>query len=72
MATFYPSITDEQASLIKKATVFFVATADPALSEGPDGEGPRNISPKGGVPLHILSPNRVAFLGSQANSPNDE
>ena len=62
MATFYPSITDEQASLIKKAPVFFVATADPVLSEGPEGEGPLNISPKGGVPLHIISPNRVAFL----------
>ncbi len=62
MASFYPSITDEQATLIKKAPVFFVATADPVLSKGPGGEGPVNVSPKGGVPLHILSPNCLAFL----------
>ncbi len=62
MADFYPSITDEQAALIKKASMFFVASADPELSQGPAGEGPVNLSPKGGVPLHILGPNRVAFL----------
>ena len=62
MASFYPSITDEQATLIKNAPVFFIATVEPMLSEGPGGEGPVNVSPKGGVPLHILSPNRVAFL----------
>lgn len=62
MADFYPSITDEQAALIKKASMFFVASADPELRPGPEGEGPVNLSPKGGVPLHILSPNRVAFL----------
>ena len=42
--------------------MFFVASADPELRPGPEGEGPVNLSPKGGVPLHILSPNRVAFL----------
>ena len=62
MATFYSSITKEQAALIKKAPVFFIATADPALGEGPEGEGPVNLSPKGGVPLNVLTPNRVAFL----------
>jgi hypothetical protein len=62
MATFYPSITPEQADLIQASRLFFVATADPALANGPLGEGPINASPKGGVPLHILSPNRVAFL----------
>ena len=62
MATYYPSITDEQAALIKKAPMFFIATADPALGEGPEGEGPVNVSPKGGVPLHVLASNRVAFL----------
>lgn len=59
MASF---ITDEQATLIRSAPLFFVATADPNLARGPDGVGPVNISPKGGVPLHILSPNRVAYL----------
>lgn len=62
MATWYASITDEQAALIRNAAVFFVATADPHLTSGPDGAGPVNVSPKGGVPLHVLDPNRVAFL----------
>jgi len=62
VATFYPSITDEQANLIRNAPLFFVASAEPDLGPGPDGQGPINISPKGGVPLHILNKNRVAFL----------
>ena len=70
MASFYPSITDEQAELIESATLFFVATADPNLAAGPDGEGAVNVSPRGGVPLHILSPNRVAFL-DYAGSGNE-
>src|SRR5919206_1672232 len=70
MATFYPSITDEQAELIRNAAVFFVATADPQLAHGPNGEGAVNVSPRGGVPLHVLSPNRVAFL-DYAGSGNE-
>ena len=62
MSQFYKSITKEQSELINKAKLFFVATADPKLQSGSDGAGPVNVSPKGGVPLHILSPNRVAFL----------
>lgn len=62
MATFYDSITDDQAALINSAPLFFVATADPELSKSPEGGGPVNVSPRGGVPLHIISPNRVAFL----------
>lgn len=62
MATAYPSITGEQAELIRNAPVFFVASADPEMKSGPNGIGPVNLSPKGGVPLHILGPNRVAFL----------
>jgi len=62
MATFYPSITEEQAELIRNAPIFFVATVDPSLADGPNGTGPVNLSPKGRVPLHILGPNRVAFL----------
>ena len=62
MATQYTSITDEQATLIKHAPLFFVATADPNLETGPDGTGAVNLSPKGGTPLHILTPNRVAYL----------
>ena len=62
MADSHPSITAEQASLIATAPLFFVATADPNLVGEPDGIGPINMSPKGGVPLHMLDPNRVASL----------
>src|SRR6185295_9182128 len=62
MATYHPSITDEQAALIRSAAMFFVASADPQLAIGPNEVGPVNVSPKGGVSLHILGPNRVAYL----------
>ncbi len=62
MATYHPSITDEQAALIRDARLFFVASADPDLACGPHGVGAVNVSVKGGVPLHILGPNRVAYL----------
>jgi hypothetical protein len=62
MATWHDSITPEQAKLIDQSPLFFVASADPALGAGPGGAGPVNVSPKGGVPLHVLSPNRVAYL----------
>lgn len=62
MASFYSAITDEQAGLIEDARLFFVATADPDLREGPTSAGPVNVSPKGGVPLHIIDRNRVAYL----------
>lgn len=62
MATYYSAITDEQADLIKQSKVFFIASVEPSLAKGPKGGGPVNLSPRGGVPLHILSPNRVAFL----------
>jgi hypothetical protein len=62
MATYHPSITNEQAALIRNASLFFVASADPNLACGPHGVGAVNISAKGGVPLHILGPNRVAYL----------
>jgi hypothetical protein len=70
MPAYYPSITAEQAELINNAAVFFVATADPQLAPGAHGIGPINLSPKGGVPLHILNPNRVAFL-DYAGSGNE-
>jgi hypothetical protein len=62
MATYHASITDEQAELIRNAPLFFVASADPELALGPHDVGPVNVSAKGGVPLHILGPNRVAYL----------
>ena len=59
---FYDSITDAQAELIRNAPLFFVGSAAPGLEDAPDGSGPVNVSPRGGVPLHILSPSRVAFV----------
>ena len=50
MATWYSSITEEQAKLIESAPIFFIASADPDLSDGPSQAGPVNVSPKGGVP----------------------
>jgi hypothetical protein len=62
MATYHASITEEQAELIRSAPLFVVASADPDLACGPHDVGPVNVSVKGGVPLHILGPNRVAYL----------
>ena len=61
MATSYTQITDEQAEMIRNAPVFFVGTAN--FGGSADGEiDAVNVSPKGGVPLHIINPNRVAYL----------
>ena len=62
MATYHDSITPEQAALIRQSPVFFVASVAPDHSTGPQGQGPINLSPKGGVPLHIIDDNRVAYL----------
>lgn len=70
MASYHPSLTDQQIELIRNAPLFFVATADPALAPGSHGVGPVNLSPKGGVKLHIVSPIRVAYL-DYAGSGNE-
>jgi hypothetical protein len=62
MATYYPSITAEQVALIHNAPLFFIASVDPTLTKIPDGNGPVNLSPKGGVRLHVINPHRVAYL----------
>ena len=62
MATLYDGINAEQRELIEGAQVFFVASADPTLSGTSTGLGAVNVSPKGGVPLHIITPNHVAYL----------
>ena len=62
MADYFDRITDKQADLIRHAPVFFVATADPGLAPGAHGVGAVNVSPKGGVPLHVLDERRVAYL----------
>ena len=55
-------ITDEQADLIRSAKVFFVASADPAFGEGPNGEGPVNLSPKGAADLQVIDRHTIAYF----------
>lgn len=62
MATSHDRITPEQAQLIHDSQVFFVASAAPDLSRGPADQGPVNLSPKGGTPLHLIDDHRVAYL----------
>lgn len=62
MGNFYDHITDEQADLIGNSRMFFIASADPEFVDGAEGAGPLNLSPKGGSPLHVLSPHKVAYL----------
>jgi hypothetical protein len=70
MATCNTSITDKQAALIRNAPLFFVASVDPNLMKGPGDVGPVNLSPKGGMKLHIINHNRVAYL-DYAGSGNE-
>jgi hypothetical protein len=62
MASHFDAITDQQAELLRNAQVFFVASADPSGARGPHGIGSVNLSPKGGVPLLLVSDRRVAWL----------
>ena len=55
-------ITEEQAELIEDSRVFFVASADPAMGAGPDGQGAVNLSPKGAADLFVIDQNRVAYF----------
>ena len=70
MADFYSCMNDEQAGLIENATLFVVATADPNLSDEQTSASPVNVSPKGGVPFHIVDRNRVTCL-DYAGSDNE-
>ena len=62
MATYHDHITAEQAELIRESPIFFVASVTPDLGLGEKGQGPVNLSPKGGTPLHIIDDHRVAYL----------
>lgn len=62
MAEEFERITAEQRRLIEEAPIFFVASTHPELEQGPDGQGAVNVSPKGGVPLHVIDEQRVAYL----------
>ena len=67
MSSFFAAITPEQAALIRTCVLFFVASADPRLAQGPDGAGPVNVSPKGGVTLHMVSDRRVAYVDTNGS-----
>ncbi len=60
----------EQRALIQAAPAPLIASAPPGLEGGPDGQGPVNLSPKGGVTLHVLDDHRVADL-DYAGSGNE-
>ncbi len=62
MGTYYDEITPAQAELIDESNIFFIASVAQDLSDGSNGGGPVNVSPKGGVPLHIIDNNHVAYL----------
>lgn len=62
MADYFDRITPEQQALIEAAPLFFVASADPTLDTGSRGVGPVNVSPRGGVPLHVIDARHVAWL----------
>ena len=70
MAILLEHITDEQADLIRSSHVFFVASADPSLAEGPDGQGAVNLSPKGAADLHVIDRNTLAYF-DYAGSGNE-
>lgn len=57
----YDHITDEQADLLSNAEMFFVASVAPDMSLGRVGEGPVNLSPKGGR-LRVVDDHTVAYL----------
>ena len=63
-------ITDEQADLIRNAKVFFVASADPDFGDGPNGEGPVNLSPKGAADLQVIDEHKIAYF-DYAGSGNE-
>ena len=62
MAEHYDRITAQQKALIERAALFFIGSADPGLMAGDGNVGPVNISPKGGVPLRVISDREVAYL----------
>jgi hypothetical protein len=60
--SYHSHITDKQARLIEASRMFFIASVDPTLANGPEDIGPVNLSPKGAIDLHIVDRNHVAYL----------
>ena len=62
----YDHITPEQAALLRTSEVFFVASVAPDLSLGRVGEGPVNVSPKGGR-LLVVDDHTLAYLDNRGS-----
>lgn len=62
----YDRITPEQADLLTSSAMFFVASVAPDMSLGRVGEGPVNVSPKGGR-VHVLDDSTLAYLDSRGS-----
>lgn len=60
--SFHDHITEKQKLLLENSSLFFIASANPRMEDSPKGEGPVNLSPKGGTKLHILDSHSVAYL----------
>lgn len=60
--SFHAEITEKQKVLIENSRLFFVASANPTMGNSPKGEGPVNVSPKGGCSLHVVDSKTVAYL----------
>ena len=58
----HDQITAEQRALIEQSKLFFVASVAPDLADGPLGQGPVNLSPKGAALLQVLDERRVAYF----------
>lgn len=62
----YDRITPEQADLLASTEMFFVASVAPDMSLGRVGEGPVNVSPKGGR-IHVLDDATLVYLDSRGS-----
>ena len=62
----FERITPEQAELIRTSEMFFVASVAPDMSLGRVGEGPVNVSPKGGA-LVVVDDHTLAYLDSRGS-----
>ena len=62
----YDRITPEQADLLSSTEMFFVASVAPDMSLGGVGEGPVNVSPKGGR-LLVVDETTLAYLDSRGS-----
>lgn len=62
----YDRITPEQSELLESSQVFFVASVAPDFSLGRVGEGPVNVSPKGGR-LLVVDDHTLAYLDNRGS-----